>query len=59
MEDTRREVGNAYEPPALKVVGSVYGLTLESRPDGWCIPVIHKTIGPPDFVNFIPVTSCS
>jgi hypothetical protein len=46
-----------YEPPALKIVGSVYMLTLGSP--GWCVPVIKKTIGPPDFVNFIPVTSCS
>ena len=54
---THGRQSHGYEPPALKIVGSVYLLTLDGL--DWCIPVIKKTFGPPDFVNFIPVTACS
>ncbi len=47
----------SYHPPQLTVLGSVHELTLGGS---WpCIPVLEKTIGPPDYVNWIPVTTCS
>jgi hypothetical protein len=45
----------AYEPPALRVVGSLHGLTQSS--DFPC--VWKKTIGPPDYFTFIPIANCS
>ncbi len=48
----------AYEPPALRVVGSLHGLTQTGgQHDFPCI--WKKTIGPPDFVNWIPIANCS
>ena len=43
-----------YEPPFLFTVGTVAGLT-----QNWCVPVVNKTIGPPDYFVYIPVTTCS
>ncbi len=47
----------AYEPPALRVVASLHGLTQTGDHDFPCI--WKKTIGPPDFVNWIPIANCS
>ena len=51
--DTERPL---YEPPALTVLGSLHELTQTSGnwPCLW-----KKTIGPPDYVSWIPVTNCS
>ena len=46
-----------YEPPALRVVASLHGLTQTGGQDFPCI--WKKTIGPPDFVNWIPISNCS
>ena len=46
----------AYEPPALTVLGSLHELT-QNGGDWPCL--WKKTIGPPDYVNWIPVTNCS
>lgn len=49
-----------YEPPALTVIGTVGERTLTH--EDWrtkCWPYVNKTIGPPDYFTFIPVTSCS
>ena len=46
----------SYQPPELTVLGTLHELTLGNFP---CIPVLQKTIGPPDYVNWIPVTTCS
>jgi hypothetical protein len=51
--DTGRE---AYEAPALTTVGTVASLT---QHQGWCVPVLEKTIGPPDYFVWIPITTCS
>jgi hypothetical protein len=48
--------GQSYQPPELTVLGTLHELTLGRFP---CIPVLEKTIGPPDYVNWIPVTTCS
>jgi hypothetical protein len=52
--DTGRE---AYEAPALTTVGTVASLTQSHQ--GWCVPVVEKTIGPPDYFVWIPITTCS
>jgi hypothetical protein len=58
-----REPGGAltqdrYEPPALRVVGSLHGLTQAgSHHDIPCFWT--KTIGPPDYFTFIPIANCS
>jgi hypothetical protein len=44
--------GPVYEPPELRVLGTLHELTL-----GWCI--FDKTYGDPDFWNEIPITNCS
>ncbi len=47
---------DAYAPPALTVLGSLHDVTLT----GYEWPCLwKKTIGPPDYVNWIPVTNCS
>ena len=51
-DDTARR---AYEPPALTVLGSFAELTLTG--DWPCL--WNKTIGPPDYVNWIPISNCS
>lgn len=44
-----------YEPPALRVVGSLHELTQQGQlPCVW-----NKTIGPPDYFTFIPISNCS
>jgi len=45
-----------YEPPALTVLGTLHKLTLTNGqwPCLW-----KKTIGPPDYVNWIPIANCS
>ena len=57
--ETHSTARPAYEPPALEVVGSVYLLTQTSNPDDFCIPYFKKTFGNPDFLNFIPIATCS
>jgi hypothetical protein len=46
-----------YEPPALRVVGSLHDLTQTGRQDIPCFWT--KTIGPPDYFTFIPIANCS
>jgi hypothetical protein len=47
-----------YEPPALRVVGSLHDLTQTGRHQD--IPCFWtKTIGPPDYFTFIPIANCS
>lgn len=41
-----------YEPPELRVLGTLHELTLS-----FCI--FNKTIGEPDFWNQIPISNCS
>ena len=43
---------STYEPPELRVLGTLHELTL-----GFCL--FDKTIGKPDFWNKIPITDCS
>ena len=44
-----------YEPPRLTVLGSLHELTqTQEWPCLW-----KKTIGPPDYVNWIPIANCS
>ena len=54
---TSREMEHtSYEPPALTVLGSLHELTQ----DGGNLPCLwKKTIGPPDYVNWIPIANCS
>ena len=47
----------SYEPPALRVVGSLHELTQSGEHDFPCI--WKKTIGPPDYFTFIPIANCS
>jgi hypothetical protein len=56
MNDTSEQREFAYEPPSLTVLGSLHELTLTSGqwPCLW-----KKTIGPPDYVNWIPMGNCS
>ena len=59
-EPSTQPASAAYSPPRLTVIGTVADLTLTH--DDWitkCWPYVNKTIGPPDFFTFIPVTSCS
>lgn len=49
--------GAQYEPPALRVVGSLHALTQTSGHDIPCFWT--KTIGPPDYFTFIPIANCS
>lgn len=48
--------GLVYEPPTLSVLGSLHELTQTGGnwPCLW-----KKTIGPPDYVNWIPIANCS
>ncbi len=46
-----------YEPPALRVVGSLHELTQQGQHDIPCFWT--KTIGPPDYFTFIPIANCS
>ena len=46
-----------YEPPALRVVGSLHELTQNGQHDIPCFWT--KTIGPPDYFTFIPIANCS
>ena len=48
---------NLYEPPALRVVGSLHELTQTGQGDIPCLWT--KTIGPPDYFTFIPIANCS
>jgi hypothetical protein len=43
-----------YEAPALRTLGTVHELT---EAGDKCF--LNKTIGPPDFVNWIPISNCS
>jgi len=45
-----------YEPPTLSVLGSLHELT-QSGGNWPCL--WKKTIGPPDYVNWIPIANCS
>jgi hypothetical protein len=47
-----RPTTHEYERPALRVVGSLHELT--QAPCVW-----NKTIGPPDYFTFIPISNCS
>jgi len=48
--------GPVYEPPALSVLGSLHDLTQV----GIDLPCLwKKTVGPPDYVNWIPIANCS
>lgn len=49
----------AYEPPKLHVVGSVTELTEWHRRPRRKFCFWNKTIGPPDYWAWIPVTNCS
>lgn len=53
------EQAGPYEPPALRVVGSLHELTQTGggQHDFPCI--WKKTIGPPDYFTFIPIANCS
>ena len=42
-----------YEPPELKVLGTLHELTLGD----FCL--FNKTLGSPDFWNRIPISNCS
>ncbi len=45
----------AYEPPELIVLGTLHALTQsQDWPCLW-----KKTVGPPDYVNWIPIANCS
>jgi hypothetical protein len=47
-----------YEAPALRTLGSVHELTeAGSRWGDKCFA--NKTIGPPDFIHWIPIANCS
>lgn len=46
-----------YEPPTLRVVGSLHELTQTGDYDIPCFWT--KTIGPPDYFTFIPIANCS
>lgn len=61
MTDTATLSGQAYEPPALRVLGSLHELTLTGGSGGsYDFPCIWtKTIGPPDYFTFIPIANCS
>jgi len=56
MRDPRDTDAVVYEPPTLSVLGSLHELT-QTGGDWPCL--WKKTIGPPDYVNWIPVTNCS
>ena len=43
---------SSYEPPELRVLGTLHELTL-----GVCL--LGKSLGQPDFWNKIPVSNCS
>ena len=45
----------AYERPVVTVVGTVHALTLNG--DWPCL--WNKTIGPPDYFSWIPISNCS
>ena len=48
----------AYEPPELRTLGTLHELTETGKHWGsHCF--VHKTIGPPDFVHWIPIANCS
>ena len=56
MHTSRETEGSEYEPPTLSVLGSLHDLTQSGS--GW--PCLwKKTIGPPDYVNWIPIGNCS
>ena len=58
MNELGGAVQDLYEPPALRVVGSLHDLTQTgSRQDIPCFWT--KTIGPPDYFTFIPIANCS
>jgi hypothetical protein len=49
------ESESAYEAPAFTQLGTLHELTLAKEwPCLW-----KKTIGPPDYVNWIPIANCS
>lgn len=45
-----------YQAPALTVLGTLHEMTLTGG-DWPCL--WKKTIGPPDYVNWIPISNCS
>ena len=55
MYSSRDTEGLTYEPPTLSVLGSLHELTQAG--DWPCL--WKKTIGPPDYVNWIPIANCS
>jgi hypothetical protein len=55
MTPSTRPDAPAYEPPQLQVLGTLHELTQTKEwPCLW-----KKTIGPPDYVNWIPIANCS
>jgi hypothetical protein len=51
-----------YEPPVIRSVGSLYELTrgdLVSTNSSGKLCIWNKTIGPPDYVQWIPISNCS
>ena len=56
MQTQRSMESPPYEPPSLTALGSLHELTQGGR-DWPCL--WKKTIGPPDYVNWIPIANCS
>ena len=53
--DTPHVHKTPYEPPRLQILGTLHELTQTTEwPCLW-----KKTIGPPDYVNWIPIANCS
>jgi hypothetical protein len=57
MDERATAALSAYEPPSLTVLGSLHELTLTGGGNWPCL--WKKTIGPPDYVNWIPIANCS
>jgi hypothetical protein len=56
MHIQRSTESQPYESPSLTVLGSLHEVTQADQnwPCLW-----KKTIGPPDYVNWIPIANCS
>jgi hypothetical protein len=54
---TRMDGEREYQAPELRTIGSVHVLT-QSGGD-FCVPIIQKAFGTPDYFNHIPITNCS
>jgi hypothetical protein len=53
-----RVPSSEYAPPALIELGTAHELTLTGS--GHSFPCIwHKTVGPADYISWIPITRCS